>query len=187
MPRNTRAPKRVLVSSTLRRDILQLLSERGPSSVADLAADMGRPADALYYHFRLLIKNDLIAKFETRPSSRRDETIYTLIRKQNAKTRADIQSKSPEEASSLLSTTEKEYERGFSLPGTVTQGKNINLLANRRSVWLTDDELKNLKNHLSAVDEILQESRMKRDDGQLYAFTYVLSPLEMRPIRRRTK
>ncbi|GMQ82253.1 MAG: hypothetical protein BMS9Abin05_1698 [Rhodothermia bacterium] len=183
MARKAKAKKRVLLSSTVRRDILQRLSERGPSSVADLATDMGRPADALYYHVRLLLKNSLIKKHDTRRSSRRDEIVYALFGNSRSRNQGKIQSKSSQETASLLSTAAREYEIGFGLPGAVTRGEEINVLANRRVAWLTDEEFSKVKKHLSALDEILKGGT-KRENTQLFAFTFVLSPLEMRPIRR---
>ncbi len=182
---NTKTKKQVFLSSTVRRDILQLLSDRGPSSVADLASDMGRPADALYYHVRLLLNTSLITKHDTRRSSRRDEIVYALFGESESRNQGKIQSKSPQETASLLSTSGKEYERGFGLSGVVTRGEKINLLAKRRTAWLNDAEISILKMHLSALDEILKKGK-KQENTQLFAFTFVLAPLEMHPIRRRT-
>lgn len=178
-----KSKKQSLLTSTSRRDIVRLLSERGPSSVADLATDMGRPADALYYHIRILLQNSLITKSDIRRSRRRDMTIYSVVGNIGSKKKGKNWSKSPQETASLLNTADREYKRGIGLPSAVTRGEGINVLVDRHVAWFTDEELKSFKKHLSALEEKMKRGA-KRENSRLFAFTYTLNPLEMKPIRR---
>lgn len=47
-----------------------------PRSMAELADEIGRPANRLYYHVRLLVEAGLVRQVGTRPSGRHTERVY---------------------------------------------------------------------------------------------------------------
>ena len=58
----------------LRYRLFRLLE--GPRSVAELAAEVGVPANRLYYHVRRLVDCGLVKQVDARPSGRHTERIY---------------------------------------------------------------------------------------------------------------
>ena len=59
---------RALAAAT-RQEIVDVLPRMGTVSVAELAAALGRPADALYFHLRILKRAGLVRSAGTRPGS----------------------------------------------------------------------------------------------------------------------
>ena len=73
------APRQVAaVSSPLRIELLEHLQLAGRSSVADLAALMGRPATALHYHVRVLHAAGVVGVAGHRRAGRRSEALFQL-------------------------------------------------------------------------------------------------------------
>ncbi len=73
------APSQVAaVSSPLRIELLEHLLLAGRSSVADLAALMGRPATALHYHVRVLHAAGIVRVAGQKRAGRRSEALYQL-------------------------------------------------------------------------------------------------------------
>src|SRR5262245_7878876 len=66
------------LSSPLRQSILDLVVGRGPLSVADLAKELSRPADRLYYHVRVLQRAGLLLARPDVAGSGRAETRFDV-------------------------------------------------------------------------------------------------------------
>jgi DNA-binding transcriptional ArsR family regulator len=66
------------VASPLRIEILEHLELAGRSSVADLAALMGRPATALHYHLNVLHAAGIVRVAGQRRAGRRNESLFQL-------------------------------------------------------------------------------------------------------------
>src|SRR3990170_3327266 len=65
-----------LLSSPVRQEIVDTLAALGgEASVSRLAEQLGRPADGLYYHLRVLVRGELV---DESPSEEREETVYRL-------------------------------------------------------------------------------------------------------------
>src|SRR5215831_10287962 len=60
---------RALVSPA-RQEIIDLLARMGDTTIAELAAGLGRPADGLYYHVRALQRAGLILEVDGRVEGR---------------------------------------------------------------------------------------------------------------------
>src|SRR5689334_15988326 len=67
--------KRVL-ASPIRQELIDALSRTGPSSLTELGALLGRPADGLYYHLRLLRRVGLVAAAGSRVRNGRREDLF---------------------------------------------------------------------------------------------------------------
>src|SRR5437773_10647780 len=67
------------LASAARQEIVDVLSRMGTVTVAELAAALGRPADALYYHLRVLVRAGLVVPIASgRPHGRRDTRFRTI-------------------------------------------------------------------------------------------------------------
>jgi hypothetical protein len=65
-----------LLSSPLRQAMIDWIESSGPVTVAQLAARLGRPADRLYYHVRLMVRAGLLE--EHRAGDDRVEATYEV-------------------------------------------------------------------------------------------------------------
>lgn len=73
------APRQVeAISSPLRMEILEHLLQAGPSSVADLARLMGRPATAIHYHVSVLRGAGIVRVAGRRRAGKRHEALLEL-------------------------------------------------------------------------------------------------------------
>jgi DNA-binding transcriptional ArsR family regulator len=66
-----------VLSSGVRQEIADVLSQLKRASVSTLAAALGRPADALYYHLRLLEGAGLVNKAGVARKDGRREVLYS--------------------------------------------------------------------------------------------------------------
>jgi DNA-binding transcriptional ArsR family regulator len=64
------------LASSARIEIIDVLAQMGTVSVAELAATLGRAADTLYYHLRILQKAGLVVDCGTRVTQGRSEALY---------------------------------------------------------------------------------------------------------------
>ncbi|MGH9702882.1 MAG: winged helix-turn-helix domain-containing protein, partial [Candidatus Acidiferrales bacterium] len=60
------------LAAAARQEIVDVLEQMGTVSVAELAAALGRPADALYFHLRALTRAGLVRKtgYRARPGGK---------------------------------------------------------------------------------------------------------------------
>src|SRR5437763_17089909 len=70
--------------SPVRQEIVDVLSRMGTASLAEIAAVLGRPADGLYYHVRLLVRVGLVFPAGSRKHGGRPEELDESIAAQLA-------------------------------------------------------------------------------------------------------
>src|SRR4029450_2776353 len=64
--------------SPVRQEILDALARLGTASIADIAATLGRPADALYYHLRELVRVRLVVRSVSTRTGRGEALFRTI-------------------------------------------------------------------------------------------------------------
>lgn len=173
------------LTSPLRLELIGAVKEAGACSIRELAAQMGRPADGLYHHVRLLLKTGVLVEAETRKVGRRSEAVYALAaprvagvhRPESAASRRAV----TKAASAALRLAAREFEAAIE-SGEASCAEGVSrMLAKRQTTWLTDAGLSELKDLLARVEELLSDGTRARD-GRPYSLTMILSPL----IRRST-
>ncbi|MEM7205180.1 MAG: helix-turn-helix domain-containing protein [Planctomycetota bacterium] len=68
-----------LLGSPARLQLVMAMSRLGPSTAADLAASLNRPAETLYYHLHKLVEGGLARTAGSRPGRRRPQAVYELV------------------------------------------------------------------------------------------------------------
>src|SRR5882724_1050420 len=68
------------LTAAARQEIVDVLEQMGTVSVAELAAALGRPADALYFHLRALTRAGLVRNAGHRAQSGRTEALYRTVK-----------------------------------------------------------------------------------------------------------
>ena len=175
-----------LLASPTRIEIVDTLeSLGGEASVAELAAQLGRPADGLYYHLRQLAEGGLLIetatpegrRYRTRvPEGERLRLRYKPGRNANAQAVGDV-------AASVLRVAGRDFKRAIADPDAVAEGPLRELWAARNKGWVGDGELAEINRLLMRINALLHRPRsVKR--GKLVALTWVLAPVDAKPARR---
>ncbi len=173
--------------SAVRQEVIDTLGAAGPQSVTELARLMGRPADALYYHLRRLVKVGLVVPQGERRRGRRTEVVYDLVgyplqldypRGRDARTDPTVRL-----VAAMLRTAERDFQRGLEGHRAVVDGPARTLWATRRHAWLTPADLRRVNQLLSELLDRMGRSRQP-DRGELCTLTFVLAPRAARNGRR---
>jgi len=179
-----------LIASPMRQDILDHLEGMGPSSVNELSQAVGLPADALYYHIKKLVAVGLIVERGTRPSDRRDETVFALPSRK-IQLRYDPADREQAQsvnriASAMLRSSGRDFEAGLKSEHAIAEGNARNLWAARVKGWLSASQLREANKLLNQLHGIFHEAG-PGDDRTLCSLTWGLAPVAAQPVRRTTK
>lgn len=177
-----------LLSSVLRQEIVDTILVSGPSSVSDLAQELARPADSLYYHIHKMEKGGILTRHSVRKTLRRDEILYEVAA-DRLPFRYDTSDPENREmvhksVSSMLRVMTRDFERGLTFDNAVTEGSAQNIRGSRFKAWLSEKEIEDVNGHLSSIVDLLTHSKRARD-RRLHAFAFVMTPLEEKPARRK--
>ena len=160
----------------------------GECSVADMARELGRPADGLYYHVRKLVRVGLLQPAGTREDQGRPEALYAT-RSPEHTMRLRYDPGDPENAeavlgavASMLRMTERDFTRAYG-PDAVTEGPERNLWAARAKAWLSSDDLLEVNRLLRELQAIFERARAPGRD-RIHVLTFVIAPIPDRGVRR---
>jgi DNA-binding transcriptional ArsR family regulator len=175
-----------LLASPARIEIVDTLEAlEAAVTVAELAAQLGRPADGLYYHLRQLADGGLIEEHiasdgrRYRTRSRRGDAL-TLRYRPGATANARAVGRV---ATSMLRVAGRDFARAIADPDTVADGPHRELWTARHKGWVNAADLTEINRLLSRLVDLLQQPRAP-EEGKLIALSWVLAPLEARPARR---
>lgn len=184
-----RRPEQIrALRSPVRQEIVDTVQSLGTCSVADVARELGRHADGLYYHVRTLVHVGLLLPAGERREGGRREALYST-RSPDHTMRLHYDPDDPANAAavlgavaSMLRTTERDFARAFG-PEAETEGPQRNLWAGRVRSWLSDEDLVAVNRLLGELEAILGRTKTPGRD-RLHAFTFVLAPIPAQPVRR---
>lgn len=169
--------QQAVLASPARQEILDVLSRMGTASIAEVAAALGRPADALYYHLRELVRVRLVVRSVRKRAGRVEACFRTVA------PMLELDYSSPETPriiGSMLRLGTRDFRRAFAL-GASTSGPRRELWALRTTGWLTPHDIAGVNRRMRALRDAVSKPRRR---GRLYAVTVVLTPLD-RPGRSR--
>jgi DNA-binding transcriptional ArsR family regulator len=177
-----------VLASPVRHELVDTLSALGGrASVAQLAVQLGRPADGLYYHLRVLQKSGLI---EELPAEEGGERIYRLAGSGNAPLRLAYDTGArgnvaalSSYARGLLKVAQRDFEGGLRTPDVTMQGPRRQLWAARNKGWVGAAELEETNRLLERLCELTSKPHSPGRD-MLMSLAFVLSPSAKRPKRR---
>lgn len=168
------------VSSAPRQEILQLLASRAPCSLAELALLLDCPPDGLYHHVKRLLAAGLIRETGRRAVGTRVESLYDLAAD---RLRLDVDIPAARNAPRLLRLFTTLLDRAAEHLGRAIASRAARIeepfpdtLAESMTVWLDDDDLARLHQHLDAIRRLLDSRRSLRK-GRLMSLTTVLTPV----------
>ena len=175
-----RDPRQIeVLASAARQEIIDVVKSLGPCPVAEMARQLGRSADSLYYHVRRLESVGLLKRQALRRRGGREGSLYRTPRPRSrlvyeTSNAANVRAVG-RVVTSMLRVAERDFRRALR-PGAVVEGLRRNLWAARATTWLTGSELEEINRLLRRVLEII-ESRRSPDGRRLYTLTWVLAPL----------
>jgi DNA-binding transcriptional ArsR family regulator len=175
-----------LLASPTRIELVDTLeSLGGEATVAELAAQLGRPADGLYYHLRQLAEGGLLIETAT-PEGRRYRTRmprgerlrlhYRPGKNANAEAVGGV-------AASVLRVAGRDFKRAIADPQAIAEGPLRELWAARNKGWVGDAELAEINRMLIRINTLLHRPRSSRRD-RLVALSWILAPVDAKPARR---
>jgi len=181
------------LTAAARQEIVDMLEQMGTVSVAELAASLGRPADALYFHLRALIRAGLVRLAGHRTRSGRKEALYRTVQAElqlgyepkdaaNRRAIAGI-------AASMLRLASRDFRRSFEAGQVVVSGAQRELWAWRKVGRLSRAKLAQVNRRMR---DLAQDVSAPHGRGRLYGVTVILTPLDhrnggnTRPTRTRT-
>ena len=174
-----------LLASPTRIELVDTLEALGgEASVAELAAQLGRPADGLYYHLRQLAAGGLIVeetsadgrRYRSRARGERLRLRYRPGATANSKAVGRV-------AASVLRVAGRDFSRAIADADTNVEGPLRELWASRGKGWVGSAELAEINRLLLRLMTLLQRPRAANRD-RLIALSWILAPVDAKPARR---
>jgi len=166
------------LAAAARQEIVDVLEQMGTVSVAELASALGRPADALYFHLRALVRAGLVRKtgYRGRPGGR--EAVFSTV-KPELQLHYEPRNPANREAvsaivASMLRLANRDFRRSFQQGQVVVSGERRELWAWRKVGRLSAAQLGRLNQRMR---EMAQAVSAPGGRGRLYAVTVILTPL----------
>lgn len=177
------------LGTVVRQEIVDVVRHLDSFSVSDVAREMGRPADSLYFHMRILERAGLIVAEGERLTAHRPETIYRS-RAPGAQVRLDYDSGDPRAdkaalraVHAFLKAAVQDFDAGRASGEAVMEGPERTLWAGRNLAWLSQEDLREVNTMLGRLTEIFGQPRQPGRD-QRCVLTFSLAPVEAQPLRR---
>jgi DNA-binding transcriptional ArsR family regulator len=182
-------PKRIRVlASPVRHEIVDTLSSLGgTATVAQLAEHLGRHADGLYYHLRLLTRAGLIEEVTSEAAR---ERMFRLAGSGKAPLRLAYRIERGGNASALktysrglLQVAQRDFTQALAIPDVVASGPRRQLWAARNKGWLSGADLEEVNLLLERLCTLTSQKRETGRDA-LVSLAFSLTPLQQRAKRR---
>jgi DNA-binding transcriptional ArsR family regulator len=181
------AKKIAVLATPIRLELVTTIQALGgAATAAELAVQLGRPADGLYYHLRALARGGLVEERAEAGARRYHLTIpegehlslrYKPGASANAKAVARV-------ASSMSRLAQRDFARALSQVGTVVEGPSRELWVARLRGWVDPAELAEVNQLLHRLSDLLFKTRPART-GKLIAMHWILAPIDAKPARRK--
>lgn len=185
-PRIAEAAALDALASPVRQEIVDTLAMLGGGApVAALAEQLGRPADGLYYHLRVLSRAGLVAETAPGPAGGRR---FALVRRGQPTLRyrpddAGARRALARIAHGLLAIARRDFDAALAAGDACVEGPRRTLWAARNTGWLDAAGLAEANALLERLCELLGRPRRPGCDTQV-GLAFVLAPLRPRPARR---
>jgi DNA-binding transcriptional ArsR family regulator len=169
------------LASAARQEVVDVLEEMGTVSVAELAATLGRPADALYFHLRALQRAGLVEQVGERKRGGRKEALFRTVAQE-----LWLQYEPRDEAnrrgvtaivSSMLRLGIRDFGRAFQRGDVIVSGAQRELWAMRKTGRLS---LKQIEEVNRSIARLKRAVSRPHGHGRLYGITVLLTPLDHR-------
>lgn len=158
------------LTSPARADVLEVLAERGPLSIAEMGEALRRTPHSLYYHVRRLLECELIRVRDTRISGTREEAVYEAISRNFKLDRSTGKSAYRERANKALRSALRRAEREFAGTDEFELTRMLRL-----TVALSTEDGEELRRRLSELGSWARSR--EQEEGERYSITGVVVPV----------
>ena len=177
-----------LLASPIRQEIVDTLGAAGaPVSAAELALQLGRHVDGLYYHLNLLGKAGLVVESVESPDEVRRYALPgtgTLALQLAYRTGSAAGRRALSKFThAMLKVAQQDFDEALAMPDVVTSGSGRQLWAARNKAWLSEEELAEANALLRRLCTLMSQPRTP-ERRQLLSCAFVLAPHVARPKRR---
>lgn len=163
------------LASPVRQDLVVLLENSPPLSVAELARRLGRRPDTLYHHLRALQRADLVEPESQSSTGGRPGSMWRLKHQHLRLSSSEVGRSHASGAERIVGTIARASVRDFrrAMRAAII-GDGAHPKAQRSSVWLTPAERRELEETLR---ELVAKLRTRRPGGKRspYILTSVLA------------
>lgn len=182
-----RAPKAArALASPIRQEIVDVLESAGPSTIAELAAHLDRPADGLYFHIRALERVGLLRKVgekgEGRAKSAQFDVIARPMRLDYSGSPSARVARVGPTLDGILRLARRDVRRALNQGRARVDGETRELWVARSRGRVSPEDLARLNTLLEECARIVREGRSDTPDAVPIALAFALTPV--RPSRR---
>jgi DNA-binding transcriptional ArsR family regulator len=174
--------------SAARQEIVDVLSQMGTVSVAELATALGRPADAIYYHVRVLKRAGLVRSAGNRGEGRRREELFRTVspdlRLEYKRGDGGNGREISAIVSSMLRLGARDFRRAYQRGDAKVSGSGRELWALRTTGWLKAEEIASVNRGIHSLARTVSRPTGR---GKLYGVTVLLTPLNHRARNKSAK
>lgn len=186
------------LASPARIEVVEVMQIRGPATVAEISAQLGRAPDSLYHHLKQLEKAGIVERQGTKKSGGRSGAVYALCDRQvgaesNDESTTDERAAMADLGGAILRLTERDMRSALTddwTPSTEFEGMAEFPFVQRTKAWLSPDEAKQLTAKVEELLNFMREHAVRKEGeessavpSRLFALTQVLSPVPSRSAR----
>ncbi len=179
-----------LLVAPARIEIIEAMRITAPCSIAEIAAIVDRPADALYRHVQKLLEAGLVVSRGTRRSGRRSEQVFDLVADDFRFAFRDGSGRAANKAfeqcaNSLLKATIRAVRDSARANRLAVSEGERSLVINYELGWLTPAAFAELHGLLLQVKRLMDGAKRTRE-GQLFLSAIVVTPVTRKRGARET-
>lgn len=183
-----------VLASPVRQELFDTLEALGGvATISELADQLGRPADGLYYHVDLLRRAGLLVAAPLgRSRAGRSERRYRLPGRAGRTIGLGYRPRDPRNVAAvrsvvagMLRIARRDFDRALA-GDVVVDGPHRELWAARVTGWVSDAELAEVNRLVARLSELLRRPRGGARH-RLISLCFVLAPMTARPKRRRPR
>jgi DNA-binding transcriptional ArsR family regulator len=177
-----------LLASGVRQELVDTLAAMGgEASVGELAHELGRPMDGLYYHLELLRKGGMVQE-KTSPDSA--ERRFRLAGAKGGPLRMVYKPSVPgvtlaltKFSQQLLHIAAQDFAAALALPDVQLTGPRRQLWISRNKGWVSNTDVEEVNALLLRLGQLTSQSRSNYR-GQLVSLAFCLAPIQPKAKRR---
>ena len=177
----TRVDQMRVLASPIRLELVNVLSRSGALSLIELGSILGRPADGLYYHVRLLSRAGLVHSAGVRKRRGQREELFQararLFKLSYAPASTHRTRAMQAIVTSVLRLGIRDYRRASADLRNAFEGPARDVWALRAVGWLRPSQVIRINRLIRGIVETTERTEPK---GRLYAVTVLLTPLDYR-------
>lgn len=169
------------LASPVRQEIVDALETGGACTMAELAARMGRPADALYFHVRKLVGVGLLVEAgRVRAGPTASAALYDVCARPLRIDRSAASARSMDAiVTGVLRLAARDYRRALTHASAVAAGAGRNHWAGRVRGWLSPRDLARLNGLLEEIHALMRTGGPGEERAPI-SVVVAMSPLPVR-------